>query len=449
MKTIRNNVAHTKGDVQCKSRYHDLRSPTEKIITLLKGHELEPMAQKPHLWLKGTPPNTRMVDMSVSPPQVCVFDGHNRLEDGHGIQELDIIKEQIGNILQIKDEGKTDVSKPPKKAKKESKNEEAETKGEIVTKEAVVEVVAEPIVEEGVPQRYSPSPVGSNKEITEIEDKHDKAPTNFPEEIIETNPSQVVESKPVKKHLCSECKVKITPEQAGKSFGEFDCLICQECIDIRNGVTPKETTVEVVGETTPTTGMAAKGKPTGLVSSDVNLKEIVTQESILKYLCPEATTKEAYIFMQLCHGRGLNPFLNEAYLVKFPSKNGKPAKATMIVGKDAFTRKAEESGKFAGFEAGIIIADKEKGFIEREGTLLLKGEELIGGWAKVYRNDMERPFVSKVNLADFDKQTNNWETMKPIMIRKVPMCQAFREAFTSELGGCYDSAEMTDKLEQE
>lgn len=426
------------------------KTQTEKIITLLKGHGLEPMAQKPHLWLKGVPPNTRMVDMSVSPPQVCVFDGHNRIDEGHGIQELDILKEQIGNILKTKDEGKTDVSKPQKAAKKESKNEEAETKGEIVTKKTVVEVVAEPIVEV---ELVETTPVVSNKELTEIEDKHDKAPTEFPEEIIKTNPSQVVETKPVKKHLCSECKAEITKEQAGKSFGDFDCLMCQECIDIRNGVTPKETTVEVVDKSGTGKGIvkADKSKGKGLQSTDVDLNAVVTVQTIIKYICPEATTVEAYNFMQLCLGRGLNPFLKEAYLIKY-KKDGVP---TMVVGKDAFTRKAEESGQLDGFKAGIIVQQKGSSeLIERVGMMLLDNETLVGGWAKVHRKDMEHPFESKVSLNEYEKKgkngnKTNWDTMPATMIRKVALVYALREAFTSELGGCYDSAEMTDKLEQE
>ena len=384
----------------------------EKIITLLKGHGLEPMAQKPHLWLKGTPPNTRMVDMSVSPPQVCVFDGHNRLEEGHGIQELDIIKEQIGNILNTKDEGKTDVSKPQKAAKKGSKNGKDVVEGKSVAETEVVETV-----------------------VVKPTDKEEVVP-------------EVVKTKPVKKHTCSECKAEITPEQASKSYGEFDCLMCQGCIDLRNGVIPKPSKVEVVDTTG--TGIVPVNKPTGLQSTDINLQEVVTVQAIIKYICPEATTVEAYNFMQLCLGRGLNPFLKEAYLIKY-KKDGVP---TMVVGKDAFTRKAEESGQLDGFETGVIIQDKGKPeLIERVGMMVLKDEVIIGGWAKVHRKDMIHPFEVKVSLSEYIKpgKTNktNWDTMPATMIRKVALCQALREAFTSELGGCYDSAEMTDKYTQE
>jgi len=170
----------------------------------------------------------------------------------------------------------------------------------------------------------------------------------------------------------------------------------------------------------------------------------LTTEIILQYICPKATEAEAYNFLQLCKHRGLNPFLKEAYLVKYGDNP-----ATMIVGKDAFTRKAEESGKLDGYETGIIVSKNDgEGFISREGTLLLKGEELIGGWAKVYRKDMSKPFEIRVSMQEYDKKKNNWVSMPATMIRKVALVQALREAFTKELGGCYDAAEVAPEVTQ-
>lgn len=162
----------------------------------------------------------------------------------------------------------------------------------------------------------------------------------------------------------------------------------------------------------------------------------LTIDVIKQYLCPNATDAEAYNFLQLCHARGLNPFLKEAYLIKYG--NGA---ASMVVGKDAFTRKAEDSPEFDGYEAGVVLISDGK-FEDRIGTILRQKEELVGGWAKVYRKNTSKPFEVRVSLQEYDKHMNNWKTMPATMIRKVALVQALREAFTKELGGCYDKSEM-------
>lgn len=173
---------------------------------------------------------------------------------------------------------------------------------------------------------------------------------------------------------------------------------------------------------------------TSLVKQDLSI------ENIKKFICPLATDQEAYMFLQLCHHRGLNPFIREAYLIKYNSSSP----ANMVVGKDAFTKKALESENFNGFEAGVIV-DTKDGIKDRTGSILFPGDALIGGWAKVYRKGIDRPYEIRVSLSEYDKHQNNWKTIPATMIRKVALVQALREAFPKELGGCYDSSELTDK----
>ncbi|WP_440952056.1 phage recombination protein Bet [Methanococcoides sp. FTZ1] len=171
----------------------------------------------------------------------------------------------------------------------------------------------------------------------------------------------------------------------------------------------------------------------------------LTSENIRQYLCPTATDQEIFMFLQLCEHRKLNPFIKEAYLIKY---NNSPA--TLVVGKDSFTKKAEDNPAFDGFEAGIIVksnkADTEEDYFfeatRREGTFMMKGEELLGGWAKVYRKDRSIPFVAEVSMAEYNTGKSSWAKIPATMIRKVALVQALREAFPSDLGGCYDSSEM-------
>ncbi|WP_407356774.1 phage recombination protein Bet [Methanolobus sp. WCC5] len=167
-------------------------------------------------------------------------------------------------------------------------------------------------------------------------------------------------------------------------------------------------------------------------------------QDVKMYLCPLATDQEAYVFLELCKARGLNPFTNEVYLIKYNEKD----KAQAVVGKETFTRKAEQNPSFAGFEAGIIVRNEAREIERRPGTFYVAGEELLGGWAKVYRADKARPFADEVPLSEYiqvtkDGQPNKfWRTKPGTMIRKVALCHALREAFPSEFGGLHDQSEL-------
>ena len=174
---------------------------------------------------------------------------------------------------------------------------------------------------------------------------------------------------------------------------------------------------------------------------DVQVADL-TMEDIKAYICPAATDQETFMFLKLCQARNLNPFLKEAYLIKY--SGGSPA--TIVVGKDAFTRRAEEHPQFDGFKAGIIVKSGE-GLDYREGTFFMKGEELVGAWSEVFRKDRKHPFKSTVSRAEYDTGKSNWLKMPATMLRKVSLVQALREAFASEFSGMYDSSEMAADAE--
>src|SRR5699024_10510741 len=78
----------------------------------------------------------------------------------------------------------------------------------------------------------------------------------------------------------------------------------------------------------------------------------LTGNTVKNYLVSgngNVTDQELVMFMNLCKYQKLNPFLNEAYLVKFGSQP-----AQIIVSKEAFMKRAESHPSYEGFEAGII-----------------------------------------------------------------------------------------------
>ena len=145
-------------------------------------------------------------------------------------------------------------------------------------------------------------------------------------------------------------------------------------------------------------------------------------------------------FIQICKFNQLNPFLGEAYLVKY---DGSPAQ--MVVSKEALMKRAEANEHYQGFEAGIIVRRKTDGKESVEwldGTFRLKDDILLGGWSRVYRDDRKTAVVQTVSLAEYDTTKSTWKTKPATMIRKVAMVQAFREAFPVQLGAMYTKEEI-------
>jgi len=179
-----------------------------------------------------------------------------------------------------------------------------------------------------------------------------------------------------------------------------------------------------------------------------NNHAVVLNEGIIKkYICPNATEPEIYMFLQLCKAQNLNPFLREAYLIKYGS-----TPATIVTGKDTFIKRARSIQQYRGFKAGIIVISN-KAVVYREGGMLIKGEELIGGWAEVYRSDLEVPVRAEVTFDEYvgkkqDGTINRQWTEKPAtMIRKVALVQAHREAFPDQFEGMYSPEEMGVEVE--
>lgn len=175
---------------------------------------------------------------------------------------------------------------------------------------------------------------------------------------------------------------------------------------------------------------------------------------IRKYLVNgggNVTDQEVTMFLNLCRYQHLNPFLREAYLIKFGNNP-----ATIVTGKEAITKRAMRNPTFAGQQAGVVVRDNKTGQIEnRMGSLVLEGETLVGGWAKVYVKGYQVPIEAAVSFGEYvstksDGTVNSQWAKKPAtMIRKVALMQALREAFPDDLGGMYSSDEIGVEINEE
>lgn len=158
------------------------------------------------------------------------------------------------------------------------------------------------------------------------------------------------------------------------------------------------------------------------------------------------TDQEVNYFVHLCRGQGLNPFLKEIYLIKFGQQP-----ATFVVSKEAFLKRAEANPQYDGSESGIIVLNKDGELIERKGGFFLKdSEQVVGGWAKVYRKDRKYPSDVQVTFEEYAGRTkdgnlnSNWANRPATMIKKVALVQALREAFPNDLNNLYTEEEQGD-----
>jgi len=163
----------------------------------------------------------------------------------------------------------------------------------------------------------------------------------------------------------------------------------------------------------------------------------LTPDIVRECFCAKANKGEIYNFIKVCESQRLNPFLREVYLLKFDNKD-----AQIITGKDTFTKRAFQNPKFAGFQAGIIVLDKNGEIQYRNGSFKLKGETIAGGWCKVFIKGYDVTIDAEVSFDEYAKTYGTWKSIPATMIRKVALSQALREAFPEDLGGLYDSPEI-------
>lgn len=168
--------------------------------------------------------------------------------------------------------------------------------------------------------------------------------------------------------------------------------------------------------------------------------QVLTADTVKNYLVSgngAITDQETLMFIELCKAQKLNPFIREAYLIKFGN-----SPANIVVGKEVFVKRAYRNPNFEGMRAGIVIVNKSGEMIEREGSLKGIDERLVGGWCEVYVKDMKFPIKSTVSLEEYSKSQATWKQMPCVMIRKCAIVTALREAFPEDLQGLYDASEI-------
>lgn len=183
--------------------------------------------------------------------------------------------------------------------------------------------------------------------------------------------------------------------------------------------------------------------------STVELSPKIVRDYLVSGDKERVTMKELVMFINMCKFNGLNPWLREAYCVKYGNEP-----ATIVTGKEAFEKRAENHPGHDGHKAGIVvIKEGSDELIYRVGSMKLPDEELVGGWAEVWRKDQRESTRIEVGFDEYagrkkDGTLNRqWASKSATMIRKVALVQALREAFPKTFGGMYSADEQDLSVE--
>jgi len=174
-------------------------------------------------------------------------------------------------------------------------------------------------------------------------------------------------------------------------------------------------------------------------------------ELMKRTIAKGASDDELKMFLQVCKGSNLNPFLKQVFLVpRWDSKVGAEIRAIQV-SIDGFRAIAEESGAYAGntdpsYEGEDEITytigkDKEKKTVTNKipNSATVTVYKIVQG--------LKCEFTATARWAEYypgDKQGFMWKTKPYIMLGKCAEALALRKAFPKLLSGMY-AAEELDK----
>jgi phage recombination protein Bet len=125
-------------------------------------------------------------------------------------------------------------------------------------------------------------------------------------------------------------------------------------------------------------------------------------------------------FIEVAKAFQLNPFKREIHCIPYGGS------LTLIVGYEVYLKRAERSGKLAGWK------------VWTEGKLEDRSLKAI---CEIWRKDWATSLRHEVYYSEYARNTQIWKEKPHTMIKKVAIAQAFRLAFPDELGGIPYTAE--------
>ena len=161
----------------------------------------------------------------------------------------------------------------------------------------------------------------------------------------------------------------------------------------------------------------------------------LTKNDVKRFIATSqnVTDQEIQDFMWLCEYKKLNPFIKEAYLIKYGQE-----RANIVTSKDVFDARADADPRYDGEE----ITNNYK-----------RGMNLMDLWVrtKIYRKGCTHPVADvTVHYPEYvgrkkDGSINRMWLIKPVtMLTKVSKAQGKREANPKDMAGLY----LTEEFDQ-
>lgn len=152
-----------------------------------------------------------------------------------------------------------------------------------------------------------------------------------------------------------------------------------------------------------------------IYNKEDNSQEELQLAEVKKFLTPNLTEQEFWLFIQTAKTLGLNPLRREIYAVKYGDK------FNIITGYEVYLKRANQSQ-----------------LIEWWKVEIRKPSDDFKTWVGVFtakRKDWTQEFVWEVPMIECYKNQATWQTMREFMLKKTTIGQGFRLFIPEVLAG--------------
>ncbi len=187
----------------------------------------------------------------------------------------------------------------------------------------------------------------------------------------------------------------------------------------------------------PTETLAPDDKKMVVYEADRGGEISLNMTTVRKYLVSGrrdlVTDEEVVLFMHLCKARRVNPWIKEAWLIKYTERDP----AGFIYSIHYLRDQANKNPRCPGWTRGIVVWTDEGGVSRREGSgILYPGEKLLGGYFESRPVDWRTPYKLEVCLEAHIKTTAKGQLTKFWLKPKQP-AQIMKVAESQGLSALY------------